>query len=129
MAKRETVDVIVGAEAINEIGYTNKQGEPDSFFKVALPPGSAIAGEDVSGWEFSPKFVNPVKGDPRLCSLPLLADRLVWLTKAELDEEGHVIRDDAGKAIRRRKDVDPREIKRIFDEHGPDEAYEEDIAF
>lgn len=129
MAKRETVDVIVDKEAISKIDFTNKQGEPDCFYKVPLPPGSVIDGKDVSSWEFSPKFVNQVKNEPDRCSLPLLADRPVWLTKVMLDEDGHVLRDESGKPIRERMDVDPREIKRIFEERDSEEAYDEDVLF
>lgn len=129
MAKRETVDVIVDKEAISKIDFTNKQGEPDCFYKVMLPRGATTEGSDVSFWEFSPKFVNPMKNKPGFCSLPLLADRPVWLSKPELDEEGHVLRDEAGKPIRLRMDVDPHEIKRIFEEFYSEEAYDEDVLF
>lgn len=53
-----------------------------TYHRVTLPKGTVIDGKDVSYYRFSPLYVNPCKkyGD-KWRTIPLLADREVWLSK------------------------------------------------
>lgn len=71
-----------------------KTGEKKTFNSVTLPKGTMIGDTDVSYYQFSPRFVNPAKfRGENYRDIPLLADREVRLTKTELDEEGHQVKD------------------------------------
>lgn len=78
-----------------DIEYTDKKtGEKKTFNSVTLPKGTMIGDTDVSYYQFSPRFVNSAKfRGENYRDIPLLADREVRLTKTELDEEGHQVKD------------------------------------
>lgn len=78
-----------------DIEYADKKtGEKKTFNSVTLPKGTMIGDTDVSYYQFSPRFVNPAKfRGENYRDIPLLADREVRLTKTELDEEGHQVKD------------------------------------
>lgn len=95
------------------IEYTDKKtGEVKTFNSVTLPSDTIIDGKDVSGYQFSPRFINESKyrsSDYR--DIPLLTDREVWLQKSVMDAEGNRMTDEDGKAVKDTIKVMPAQIK------------------
>lgn len=95
------------------IEYTDKKtGEVKTFSSVTLPSDTIIDGKDVSGYQFSPRFINESKyrsSDYR--DIPLLTDREVWLQKSVMDAEGNRMTDEDGKAVKDTIKVMPAQIK------------------
>lgn len=95
------------------IEYTDKKtGEVKTFNSVTLPSDTIIGDKDVSGYQFSPKFVNVSKyrgGNYR--DVPLLTDREVWLQKSVMDAEGNRMTDEDGRAVKDTVKVMPAQIK------------------
>ncbi|ACV22914.1 Uncharacterised protein [Slackia heliotrinireducens] len=87
-------------------------GEAKSFNMATLPRGTVIDGKDVSGYQFSPLYVNPsrFKGEDWR-DIPLLADREVWLQKSVLDPEGNPVIGEDGRRQRDTIVVTPQQIK------------------
>lgn len=95
------------------IEYADREtGEAKTFNQVTLPSDTVIDGVDVSGYQFSPKFVNPskYKGDDWY-DVPLLDNREVWLTKTFIGEDGNPLRDEDGTAVKDTVKVMPTAIK------------------
>ena len=79
---------------------------------MTLPSDTIIDGKDVSGYQFSPRFINESKyrsSDYR--DIPLLTDREVWLQKSVMDAEGNRVTDEDGKAVKDTIKVMPAQIK------------------
>lgn len=95
------------------IEYTDKvTGEAKVFHQVTLPKGTVIGNVDVSGYQFSPLFVNPSRyrgADWR--DIPLLEDREIWLTKGFVDGEGNPLRDETGEVQKDTVKAMPAAIK------------------
>ena len=87
-----------------DIPYVDpKTGKMESFNAVTMPKGTVVDGHDVFYYEFTPLYINPSKylgEDYR--TIPLLADREVWLKRDQLDDGGNAIRDEEG---RKQKDL------------------------
>lgn len=95
------------------IEYTDKAtGEDKTFNQARLPQGTIIDGQDMSGYEFSPLFVNEsrFKGE-NWRDIPLLTDREVWLQKSVMDQEGNYLTTEDGKAMKDTVRVMPAQIK------------------
>lgn len=95
------------------IEYTDrKTGETKTFNSVTLPGDTIINGQDVSGYQFSPKFVNESKyRGENYRDIPLLTDREVWLQKTMMDAEGNRMTDEEGRTMRDTVKVMPIQIK------------------
>ena len=93
-----------------------KTGETKTFNSVTLPKGTIIDGVDVSYYQFTPLFVNPsrFKGE-HFRDIPLLADREVWLTRTQLDENGDPVKDEGGKDVKDIVKVMPAALKEAVD--------------
>ena len=76
-----------------DIEYADRaSGEVRTFNSVTLPRGTVIDGVDVSGYQFSPLFVNPSKyRGENYRDIPLLTNKEVWLRKSVLDAEGNPV--------------------------------------
>lgn len=95
------------------IEYTDKKtGEVKTFNSVTLPSDTIIDGKDVSGYQFSPRFINEAKyrgSDFR--DIPLLTDREVWLQKSVMDAEGNRMTDENGRNVKDTVKAMPAQIK------------------
>ncbi|MBU5399301.1 DNA gyrase [Eggerthella lenta] len=95
------------------IEYIDKAtDETKTFNQVTLPKGTVIDGIDVSGYQFSPLYVNVSRykgADWR--DVPLLEDREVWLSKTFVDEQGQPLRDENGAVQKDIVKVLPAAIK------------------
>lgn len=118
MEERKNVYLSLHKSFVREgIGYADRQtGEARTFNSVTLPKGTAIDGQDVGGYEFSPMFVNESRyrgADFR--DVPLLANREVWLRKTVMGEDGKPLLDDAGKPVKDTVKVMPAQIREALD--------------
>lgn len=95
------------------IEYTDKKtGEVKTFNSVTLPSDTIIDGKDVSGYQFSPRFVNDSKyRGENYRDIPLLTDREVWLQKSVMDAEGNRMTDEEGRNVKDTVKVMPEQIK------------------
>lgn len=109
---KEKVQIHMPPELVKEgIAYTDKStGELRSFNVVALPDGCRLGGRDVSGWEFSPRYVNPSRERAGWKHIPLLADRGVRLSHSTVDEAGNLMRDENGKRVKEFMEVEPVDL-------------------
>lgn len=100
------------------IEYTDKKtGEVKTFNSVTLPSDTIIGDKDVSGYQFSPKFVNVSKyRGENYRDIPLLTDREVWLQKSVMDAEGNRMTDEDGRAVKDTIKVMPAQIKTALSE-------------
>ncbi len=100
------------------IEYTDKKtGEVKTFNSVTLPSDTIIGDKDVSGYQFSPKFVNESKyRGENYRDIPLLTDREVWLQKSVMDAEGNRMTDEDGRAVKDTVKVMPAQIKTALSE-------------
>lgn len=100
-----------------DIEYNDpKTGERKTFNSVTLPKGTEINGQDVSYYQFSPKFVNESKyRGENYRDIPLLTDREVWLQKSVLDESGQPVLAEDGKPMKDVVKVMPAQIKAALD--------------
>ena len=100
------------------IEYPDKKtGEVKTFNSVTLPSDTIIGDKDVSGYQFSPKFVNESKyRGPNYRDIPLLTDREVWLQKSVMDAEGNRMTDEDGRAVKDTVKVMPAQIKTALSE-------------
>lgn len=101
-----------------DIHYENPEtGQVETFNAVTIPKGTVVDGRDVSYFEFSPLYVNPSKyfGE-NYRTIPLLADREVWLKRDHLDDDGNAIRDENGHKQKDIVKVLPAELKRALDQ-------------
>lgn len=100
------------------IEYTDKKtGEIKTFNSVTLPGDTIIDGKDVSGYQFSPRFVNESKyRGENFRDIPLLMDREVWLQKSVMDAEGNRMTDEDGRAVKDTVKVMPAQIKTALSE-------------
>lgn len=100
------------------IEYTDKKtGEVKTFNSVTLPSDTTIGDKDVSGYQFSPKFVNESKyRGENYRDIPLLTDREVWLQKSVMDAEGNRMTDEDGHAVKDTVKVMPAQIKTALSE-------------
>ena len=96
-----------------DIGYTDRDtGERRTFNSVTLPDGCCYMGEDITGWEFSARFLNPAKDHGEGWSeIPLLAESLVRVQTRRVDEEGNFEVDDNGRAVRIVRKIPPASLK------------------
>ena len=95
-----------------DISYIDQRtGEEKTFNSVTLPKNTVIDGVDVGYYQFSPLFVNP----SRFRDIPLLADREVWLTRTQLDENGDPVKDEGGKGVKDIVKVMPAALKEAVD--------------
>lgn len=93
-----------------------KTSEKKTFNSVTLPNDTVIGDKDVSGYQFSPRFVNESKyRGENYRDIPLLTDREVWLKKSVLDENGQPIVDENGKPAKDVVRVMPAQIKEALD--------------
>ena len=108
---KQKVYINVPARHVREgIEYTDKAtGERRSFNVVELPPGTLLATGDVSGWEFSPLFVDPSDQGPDWRCIPLLAEREVRLSRTVM-EDGRPKRDASGKRVKEQRTCDPVDL-------------------
>ena len=100
-----------------DISYIDQRtGEEKTFNSVTLPKNTVIDGLDVSYYQFSPMFVNPsrFKGE-HFRDIPLLAEREVWLTRTQLDENGDPVKDEGGKDVKDTVKVMPAALKEAVD--------------
>lgn len=100
------------------IEYTDKKtGEVKTFNSVTVPSDTIIGDKDVSGYQFSPKFVNVSKyRGENYRDIPLLTDREVWLQKSVMDAEGNRMTDEDGRAVKDTVKVMPAQIKTALSE-------------
>lgn len=100
------------------IEYTDKKtGEVKTFNSVTLPSDTIIDGKDVSGYQFSPRFVNESKyRGENYRDIPLLTDREVWLQKSVMDAEGNRMTDEDGRAVKDTVKVMPVQIRTALSE-------------
>ena len=105
---KEKVMINVPPELVREgIPYTDRStGEHRTFNVVTLPEGCELSGEDLSGWEFSPLFVDPSDFREGWRKIPLLAEREVRLSRTVM-EDGRPKRDERGKRVKEERRVDP----------------------
>ena len=96
-----------------DIAFTDKEtGERRMFNSVTLPKGCHYMGEDLSGWEFSARFLNPAKVHGKGWSeIPLLADNIVRVQTRAVDEQGNFELDEFGKTMRIVRKVPPASLK------------------
>lgn len=108
---KEKVHVHLPAELVREgIGYTDrKTGERKTFNVATLPDGCRLGGLDVSGWEFSPLFVNESQFREGWKHIPLLADRDVRLSHSVMEGGRPVIGAD-GKRVKEQRMADPLDV-------------------
>ena len=93
-----------------------KTSEMKTFNSVTLPNDTVIGDKDVSGYQFSPRFVNESKyRGENYRDIPLLTDREVWLKKSVLDEDGQPVLDERGKPAKDIVRVMPAQIKEALD--------------
>ncbi len=100
-----------------DISYIDQRtGEEKTFNSVTLPKNTVIDGVDVGCYQFSPLFVNPsrFKGE-HFRDIPLLAEREVWLTRTQLDENGDPVKDEGGKDVKDTVKVMPAALKEAVD--------------
>lgn len=100
------------------IEYTDRRtGEARAFNVARLPSGTVIDGRDVSGYEFSPLYVNPsrFRGE-HWRDIPLLADREVRLSRSVLDAEGRPVLGEDGRWAKETLTVSPLQIKEALTE-------------
>lgn len=95
------------------IEYADREtGEKKTFNSVTLPSDTIIDGKDVSGYQFSPMFVNESKyRGENYRDIPLLTDREVWLQKSVLDADGNRMTDEDGRNVKDVVKVMPAQIK------------------
>ena len=94
-----------------------KTGEQKTFNSVTLPGDTVINGTDVSGYQFSPKFVNPSKyRGENYRDIPLLTEREVWLQKTVMDADGNRMTGDDGRTLKDTVKVMPAQIKAALTE-------------
>lgn len=99
------------------IEYTDKSGEQKAFNSVTLPGDTIIGDKDVSGYQFSPLYVNPSKyRGENYRDIPLLTDREVWLQKTVMDAEGNPVTGEDGRKMRDTVKVTPAQIKTALSE-------------
>ena len=100
-----------------DISYIDQRtGDEKTFNSVTLPKNTVVDGVDVGYYQFSPMFVNPsrFKGE-HFRDIPLLADREVWLTRTQLDENGDPVKDEGGKDVKDTVKVMPAALKEAVD--------------
>lgn len=100
-----------------DISYIDQRtGDEKTFNSVTLPKNTVIDGVDVGYYQFSPLFVNlsRFKGE-HFRDIPLLADREVWLTRTQLDENGDPVKDEGGKGVKDIVKVMPAALKEAVD--------------
>lgn len=95
------------------IEYADKKtGEMKTFNSVTLPSDTVIGDKDVSGYQFSPRFVNESKyRGENYRDIPLLTDREVWLQKSVMDAEGKPVTGEDGRRLKDTVKVMPAQIK------------------
>lgn len=100
------------------IEYTDKKtGEQKTFNSVTLPGDTIIGDKDVSGYQFSPLYVNVSKyRGENYRDIPLLTDREVWLQKSVMDNEGQPMTGDDGRPVKDTVKVMPAQIKTALSE-------------
>lgn len=110
--KSKSVYVTMHKTFVREgIAYNN-----DTFNSVTLPRGTTINGQDVSFYEFSPKFVNESLRGEDWRDIPLLEDREVWLRKTIMGDDGQPVRNPDGTKQYDTIIVMPRDIKSAIDQ-------------
>ena len=100
-----------------DISYIDQRtGDEKTFNSVTLPKNTVIDGVDVGYYQFSPLFENPsrFKGE-HFRDIPLLAEREVWLTRTQLDENGDPVKDEGGKGVKDIVKVMPAALKEAVD--------------
>ena len=108
---KEKIHIHVKPNLAKEVGFTDRAtGERKSFNVVELPDGCRLGGRDVSGWEFSPLFVNDSNMFEGWKHIPLLADRAVRLSHSTVDANGKLVLDDNGKRVKEFMEVDPVDL-------------------
>lgn len=86
-----------------------KTSEMKTFNSVTLPNDTVIGDKDVSGYQFSPRFVNESKyRGENYRDIPLLTDREVWLQKSVMDAEGNRMTDENGRNVKGHREGDAR---------------------
>lgn len=100
------------------IEYSDKKtGEVKTFNSVTLPSDTIIGDKDVSGYQFSPKFVNESKyRGENYRDIPLLTDREVWLQKSVMDADGNRMTGEDGRPVKDTVKVMPAQIKTALSE-------------
>ncbi len=100
------------------IEYTDKKtGEIKTFNSVTLPRDTIIDGKDVSGYQFSPRFVDESKfRGENFRDIPLLTDREVRLQKALMNPDGTRMTDEEGRVTKDTVKVMPAQIKTALSE-------------
>ena len=100
------------------IEYTDKKtGEQKTFNSVTLPGDTIIGDKDVSGYQFSPLYVNESKyRGENYRDIPLLRDREVWLQKTVMDADGNRMTDEEGRTMRDTVKIMPAQIKTALSE-------------
>ena len=100
------------------IEFTDKKtGELKTFNSVTLPRDTIIDGKDVSGYQFSPRYVNESKfRGENYRDIPLLTDREVRLQKTLFDQEGNRVTDEEGRVTKDTVKVTPAQIKTALTE-------------
>lgn len=94
------------------IEYTDKSGEKKTFNSVTLPGDTIIGDKDVSGYQFSPLYVNESKyRGENFRDIPLLTEREVWLQKTVMDADGNRMTDEEGRTMKDTVKVMPEQIK------------------
>lgn len=108
---KEKVHIHLPADLVREgIEYTDRNtGEPKTFNVAQLPDGCTLGGEDLSGWEFSPLFVNESQFREGWKHIPLLADREVRLSRTVM-EDGRPKRDESGRRVKEERRADPVDL-------------------
>lgn len=108
---KEKVHIHLPADLVREgIEYTDRNtGEPKTFNIAQLPDGCTLGGEDLSGWEFSPLFVNESQFREGWKHIPLLADREVRLSRTVM-EDGRPKRDESGRRVKEERRADPVDL-------------------
>lgn len=108
---KEKVHIHLPAALVKEgIPFTDKStGERRTFNAAKLPEGCRLGGRDVSGWEFSPLFVNESQFREGWKHIPLLADRDVRLTHTVMEGGRPAIGPD-GKRVKEERRVDPVDL-------------------
>ena len=109
---KEKVHIHLPAELVREdIPFTDKAtGEKRTFNVAKLPEGCRLGGQDASGWEFSPLFVNESQFREGWKHIPLLADREVRLSRSTVDAEGNLVLDGNGKRVKEFMQADPVDL-------------------
>ena len=108
---KEKVHIHVKPDMAKEVEYTDRAtGERKSFNVMTLPDGCRLGGQDVSGWEFSPLFVNESSMFEGWKHIPLLADRTVRLSHSTVDGDGRLVLDGNGKRVKEFMEADPIDL-------------------